>query len=309
MATLTRTPQGTRACPNCGALAPHDYCPRCGQEQSEEAVPAISQWIREALDELLLVEARLPRTLKRLFWPPGELWAEWRRGRRASYVSPLRTYLLAAIPFFLLVSTVEYQPVGGNLFHIIVEGVYYGAAPERIRVEVPDVPVMAPLPDSVRNDSVQVASWRAEFERRRALRQSYREALQRRLAEGARRVAELLPVLVGVIMVPWLALLLGFDPRRNERFASRLVGSLHIHAVGYVFAMLAWPLGFAVPAGLLAATIYLGLATYRVGPDAAAGAVVRVVITPVSYVVCFLATYVGLVYALMRFAPGWVFNV
>lgn len=305
---MTGTPRGTSSCPNCGAPAPHEYCARCGQAQSEEVVPTIREWIREVLDELLLVEARLPRTLKKLFWPPGELWAEWRRGRRASYVSPLRTYLLMAVPFFLLVSTVEYRPVGTNVFHIILEAAYYDAVPEQFRVEAPNVPAMGPVPDSVRNDSARLAAWRTEFERRRALARSYREGVERRLAEGVRRVTELLPVLVGIVMVPWLALLLGFDPRRNERFATRLVGSLHIHAVGYALAILAWPFGLAVPAGLLAATLYLGIATHGVGSDSATGAVLRAAVTPLFYVVGFLATYVALVYAIMWLAPGWVFN-
>jgi len=57
--------------------------------------------VGEVFDELFAIDARLPRSLRKLAWPPGELTLEWRRGRRAQYVSPLRMYLAAAFLLFL----------------------------------------------------------------------------------------------------------------------------------------------------------------------------------------------------------------
>ena len=48
---------------------------------------------------MLLVEGRLPQTLATLAIP-GKLTQEWLGGRRSRFVSPLRLYLLTAIPFF-----------------------------------------------------------------------------------------------------------------------------------------------------------------------------------------------------------------
>ena len=296
-------------CPNCGAAAPEEYCPRCGQRQSDDPVPTLRRWIADVLDELLLVEARLPRTLRKLFWPPGELWAEWRRGRRASYVSPLRIYLLAAVPFFLLLSTLEYRSAGANFFHVVVEGVYLGVVPDELRPRLVPVEPMGPVPDSVRSDSALLAEWRAEYDRRQGIARANREAMDLRLREGVQRIMGLMPVLVGLIMVPGLALLLGFDPRRGERFASRLVASLHIHAVGYLIAIATWPLGIALPAGLLGATLYLGIAVYRTGDDSRAGAVLRALVTPLLYMIAFVLTYIGLVYGVTMIAPGWAFGL
>ena len=54
------------------------------------------------MEELFFVEAKLPRTLRRLVWRPGDLTVEWNRGRRAAYVQPFRLYLGTALLFFLL---------------------------------------------------------------------------------------------------------------------------------------------------------------------------------------------------------------
>jgi len=59
-------------------------------------------WLAEFLDDQLDLSAKLPRTLGVLFAHPGRLAVEWREGRRARYVGPLRPYLLASLVFFSL---------------------------------------------------------------------------------------------------------------------------------------------------------------------------------------------------------------
>ncbi len=88
-------------CPNCGSIAEGRFCSECGQARGT-LLPSVSTWIREAIDEFLGVDGKLPRSIRRLAWPPGELTLEWRRGRRAHYVSPLRLYLVGAVLFFLV---------------------------------------------------------------------------------------------------------------------------------------------------------------------------------------------------------------
>jgi len=94
VATMTTT----GACPNCGSTSVGRFCAECGQER-REGRPTVLRWLRELLDELTL-DARLPRTLVLLVTRPGFLTQEWREGRRARYVSPLRLYLLASVFFF-----------------------------------------------------------------------------------------------------------------------------------------------------------------------------------------------------------------
>lgn len=56
-------------------------------------------------DELLLNRAT-PRTIASLLFRPGHLTDEYLRGRMASYIPPLRLYLVASVVFFLMISFV-----------------------------------------------------------------------------------------------------------------------------------------------------------------------------------------------------------
>lgn len=104
------------ACPNCRSDGLGRFCPGCGQESPRELT--VRAWLAEALDELLFVDGRLPRTLKALMSRPGLLSVEWQAGRRARYVRPLRLYLLALAAGFLY-REVEYQfvPPAGDALH------------------------------------------------------------------------------------------------------------------------------------------------------------------------------------------------
>ena len=183
-----------RTCPNCGATAPDRFCPTCGQRQADDLVPTLGEWIAETADELLLVEARLPRTIRALFWPPGHLTREWRRGRRASYVTPLRLYLLAAVPFFLGVSVIGSEPRGGMGFFETLMTVGYANAVADIASYEP----LQPLPPELTGDSVARARWQAEFEESRREYGDRAAAQDQRIREGLDRFFELLPVVVGL---------------------------------------------------------------------------------------------------------------
>lgn len=60
--------------------------------------------LSELLAEAFEVDGRIVRSLKFLFFKPGQLTAEFSADRRASYVSPIRLYLFASLLFFFLVS-------------------------------------------------------------------------------------------------------------------------------------------------------------------------------------------------------------
>lgn len=95
-------------CLNCEAAIEraHRYCPHCGQENVDVN---ISLWsiCRDAADEYLRVDSKFFRTLVPLVVKPGELTAEWRRGRRSRYVSPLKLYLTITFFFFLIMPFVQ----------------------------------------------------------------------------------------------------------------------------------------------------------------------------------------------------------
>lgn len=83
-------------CANCGSTATGAYCAACGQGQRDHR-RSLFGWAREAVGEQFHMNAALPLTLWLLIVRPGELTAEWIRGRRVRYLSPLQLYLLATL--------------------------------------------------------------------------------------------------------------------------------------------------------------------------------------------------------------------
>ncbi|HEU0013010.1 MAG TPA: DUF3667 domain-containing protein [Longimicrobium sp.] len=92
-------------CRNCGDTSPGAYCRSCGQRKLEVRV-SLRRMLLEAVEDQLLVNATLPRTLKGLFFHPGCLTREYVGGRIVSYVPPFRLYLVASLIFFVTVRLV-----------------------------------------------------------------------------------------------------------------------------------------------------------------------------------------------------------
>ena len=89
-------------CPNCGSEAVEKFCAHCGQRF--HAAHSIREFVRAVADDQLGVDAKLPRTLKYLFFKPGFLTREYMQGRIVRYIPPFRLYLLASVLFFVLLS-------------------------------------------------------------------------------------------------------------------------------------------------------------------------------------------------------------
>jgi hypothetical protein len=115
------------ACPNCGAADAMAYCPHCGQQRRAQAY-SLRDWAGEVIDDLFLVNRRLPHTLRLLFTRPGQLTQEWSSGRRARYIAPFRLYLLSAFLFFSAAALVMSD---GGAVAGILEGVGAGRAHDR----------------------------------------------------------------------------------------------------------------------------------------------------------------------------------
>lgn len=100
------------ACPNCGYERDNRFCPQCGQND-RDYIRSLWRLIADVVKETFEVDGRLPRTLKRMFLRPGELAVEFSRNRRASYISPFRSYLFASILFFFSLAIVTDLPPRG----------------------------------------------------------------------------------------------------------------------------------------------------------------------------------------------------
>ena len=89
------------ACTNCGAALAGSYCSSCGQKAAPLA-PTLGYFVHELTHELLHVDGKIFRSLRLLLTRPGFLTRELFAGRRASYVTPIRLYLIASILSFAM---------------------------------------------------------------------------------------------------------------------------------------------------------------------------------------------------------------
>lgn len=88
-------------CLNCGAEVAGRYCQVCGQENAE---PKESFWhlIIHFFNDITHYDGKFLSTVKYLLFRPGFLTAEYARGRRLSYLHPIRMYVFTSAFFFLI---------------------------------------------------------------------------------------------------------------------------------------------------------------------------------------------------------------
>ena len=88
-------------CLNCGAVVQGRYCHICGQENIE---PKESFWhlVTHFVYDVTHFDGKFFSTLKYLLFRPGYLSHEYLRGRRASYLHPIRMYVFTSAFFFLV---------------------------------------------------------------------------------------------------------------------------------------------------------------------------------------------------------------
>jgi len=88
-------------CLNCDAYVGKRYCEVCGQENVE---PHESFWhlVSHFINDITHFDGKFFTTTKYLLTRPGYLPREYLKGRRQSYLHPIRMYLFASAMFFLL---------------------------------------------------------------------------------------------------------------------------------------------------------------------------------------------------------------
>lgn len=96
-------------CLNCGAKLLGPHCSLCGQKH-EPQPPTVGHLLGETFETLTHADSRLWRTLGTLLARPGELTREWLAGHRASYLPPVRLYLVLSVLFFLMVALSAGRP-------------------------------------------------------------------------------------------------------------------------------------------------------------------------------------------------------
>jgi len=90
-----------KICLNCQAELYGRYCHKCGQENLE---PKESVWhlINHFFQDITHFDGKFFTTVKDLITKPGFLSLEYMKGKRASYLNPIRMYVFTSAIFFLI---------------------------------------------------------------------------------------------------------------------------------------------------------------------------------------------------------------
>ncbi len=90
-----------KICLNCNAQVLDRYCHICGQENIE---PKESVWhlVTHFFNDITHFDGKFFTSLKHLLFRPGFLPQEYERGRRMSYLNPIRMYVFTSALFFLI---------------------------------------------------------------------------------------------------------------------------------------------------------------------------------------------------------------
>lgn len=216
-------------CANCGAHVSGRYCSECGQ-RVEHALHSVWHFACEAAEDLTHADSRLWRTLTALLFKPGFLTQEFLAGRRASYLPPLRLYLVLSVSFFLLAATLNQT---GTTRVVFVDPSDFPSAP------VSELPRQA-IERARQRTAQDCAKLRYTGPWQSRLGPALRTSCQRTVEDGGRGLTEgffhNLPRAL-FLTVPALALVMVPLYLRSRRYyIEHLLFVLHDHA--FVFALL-----------------------------------------------------------------------
>lgn len=247
----TSTGAGAALCPNCGAPRAGKYCSQCGQRHHEQPIHHFWHFASEAAEDLTHADSRLWRTVGPLLFRPGFLTREFLDGRRASYLPPVRLYLVLSVIFFLCVALVP-QPLGLHQEVVTQKGSQIILTPLGTESATPmtaarassicadfryDGPWAARLASRLQADCVKVVMGNG----------NYRESF---LHSAGRAMFILLPLLALVMKALYR--------RPPHHYIEHLLFFVHNHAFLFLVLTVYAPLGaFAPPA--LHAIVHAGL--------------------------------------------------
>ena len=97
----------TWTCVTCGQEAHGNFCPHCGEKLHDDHDFSLKHVLADAAEAFFHVDSKIFLTLKTLITTPGKLTSDFFLGRRKPYMSPLQTFFVCNLLFFVL------QPLTG----------------------------------------------------------------------------------------------------------------------------------------------------------------------------------------------------
>jgi Protein of unknown function (DUF3667) len=295
-------------CHNCGASAPDQFCPRCGQE-TRVSLPTLREFTREAMGRLVAFDGRLWRTLLSLAFRPGFLTRVYLSGARRRYVSPARLFLAMSL---LLFAVIRFELGTPDLSKAIVvddsrgERESASSDPASIAMESGTERFQIGLDENfnvvIRGvaDRFLAKELRKRFDRFN--RQSPAEKVQQ-IVDGALRYGSyvaflLLPLFAALQLVSYVGSRLG-RAERPRLYAEHLVYAAHLHAFGFMMVALALAVPYPPFRWLLVVWMlyYVMRAKQVVYGGRWRGRVIRSLAVFMVYAIALAAATVGLVAA------------
>lgn len=279
-----------RFCANCGAAAPGEYCPACGQET--RGPPTSAEFLRETIAHFLSLESKAWRTISKLVLAPGALTVEYLAGRRARYVRPVRLYLWISV---LTIAFVESFGLHVGLRFLGDEGIYLfepsqGAPAEAQKPHVNELRPMRFILEHFDTPGVRRFKAMSGEEQIRFMQEQRHRSVQYFM----------------LFLVPVYALILRFCYwNRRRRYAEHLVFCLHAQSFLLVMllieAKLPAVLAMVVSLWVIA---YFFVAVKRVYGGAWADALSRGAAAMALNITTFLVSGALLIYALLERYPA-----
>jgi len=222
-----------KQCLNCGSDLNAQFCPKCGQKNKDYSL-TFKDLFSDFLEELLDVDSRVLRSLRLLFSRPGFLTSEYVKGRRVSYLPPVRLYLVASVVFFLALSLQTLLPSVQNneFFKEITEGGDISGAHENAVEDMqlpPGADEKPTSPTAIKPVVSDNSSTGLTFSVGENPLDMDREELLANFSDNfAKMMFLLLPVAALQLKVLYW--------RRKKLYIEHLVFSLHVHA--FIFSIL-----------------------------------------------------------------------
>jgi hypothetical protein len=295
-----RTPD--QPCLNCGDPTPGNYCPNCGQAKRSATV-SVATLVMDVLEDQLIVNRALPRTLGYLITHPGLLTTEYINGRIVRYIAPFRLYLASSVVFFLLLSFFGLRALDQAQIRVGSEGeaaadsVRAALRREGLRISIdtsdlaelgasnqttprPEARIdsTAQAPDTVTAPTGGLQPWAITLSRqtwesgwggkvKQRIIERYGHLPGREaIREGAQNYLEYVPHMVFLLLPVFAFVLKLLYIRRRRYYAEHFVFALHVHAFTFFMFILMFIIRQSLVNWLLFGwvMIYIWLAMKRV---------------------------------------------
>jgi Protein of unknown function (DUF3667) len=89
-------------CQNCGNNLQDNFCPHCGERKFDKHELTIKHFLGETLESFFHFDNKFFKSLKKLFFNPGQLTLNFIEGRRVGFMKPLQLFLILNISLFFV---------------------------------------------------------------------------------------------------------------------------------------------------------------------------------------------------------------